>query len=505
MKVGPIAHGVLLVAALGLAYKSWTREVPKETKVGTHVVWNEDPASFTGLSFDSENKSVRLERKGKGKDAYLWATVTRTNKTPTPKATPAAPEGTPAAPGKPGTPVKPATPAKPTTPPAEAAKPATPTKPTDAPAKPTDAPAKPPTATPPVEAAKPGPAKASDEDPHGHGAPPEGGTDEAAAAPGADATDATDPVGPGEPAPVPETVRTEKQFPVGAEGDTLVTNLSQLRALRVLGVLSEDKKTEYGLTEGTESLSVSFGSTSHELVVGARVFGGSDRYVLDPTSGKAYVISTEIMKPLDGAESGLMLKKLHAYEDDAVEKLEIDTSFGKKALVKKVVEDEGKKQTGWALADKPDAPDQTLTNFISQVEKLKPTEYAPTLEVASLEKVLTVSYAGKAGALGNLVLYRRPPQPPEPGAKGEPKPEYYVQTELTRVPGKVSFGAAERLENNDVPQLFGKPGKPEPEKPASDGPPAGIARPDKVDGSPTKAPGKVVMPQPMMAPPPKRP
>ena len=78
MRIGPIAHGALLVAALGFAYQTWTRDKSEAPKVGTDTVWNEALADFEAFAYDGENKSVRVERRGEGSDTYYWGQVTRT-------------------------------------------------------------------------------------------------------------------------------------------------------------------------------------------------------------------------------------------------------------------------------------------------------------------------------------------------------------------------------------------------------------------------------------------
>jgi hypothetical protein len=114
-------------------------------------------------------------------------------------------------------------------------------------------------------------------------------------------------------------VTSTREFPVGKEGRDVVASLSHLRALKDLGKLSDQQKEEYGLTDSKENLTVFFkGGKQRSLIVGERVFGGSDRYVLQADSGKGYVLShSEILRHIDGAETSLGLKDLHRFQEEA--------------------------------------------------------------------------------------------------------------------------------------------------------------------------------------------
>jgi hypothetical protein len=116
MRVGPIAHGALLVAALVFAYQTWTRDKTEAPKVGSVTVWQESMDDFVSFAFDGENKSVRVERRKDGDQSYYWGKVTRTEKKAKPRVPVKAPDksesgaagghgahgGTPGTPGAPG-------------------------------------------------------------------------------------------------------------------------------------------------------------------------------------------------------------------------------------------------------------------------------------------------------------------------------------------------------------------------------------------------------------------
>ena len=93
MKIGPIAHGVLLIAVLAFGYQTWQRDKEVEPKTGTVEMWTEREADFESLQYDEENKSVRIEVRGEGDDRYLWGIVKTSRKAPAkPKTPPKKPE-----------------------------------------------------------------------------------------------------------------------------------------------------------------------------------------------------------------------------------------------------------------------------------------------------------------------------------------------------------------------------------------------------------------------------
>jgi hypothetical protein len=460
MRVGPIIHGALLTAALVFAYQTWTREPPSEPKGGTVTVWKESVDRFQSMSYDGDNKSLLIERRGEGPDAYHWGTVSRSRKAPRTRV-----------------PVK-----------------------NDDPEK----------AIREMEGGH-GPDDGhghGPDDGHGHGAPPaapKGPTPQRttgapkgpqsphrteATDPAAEAVDTAEAGGDGAEAaeapalPEPEMITTTKEFPLGEGGAELIANLSHLRALRDLGKLSDAQKDEYGLSESKESLKVFFqGGVQRSLVLGGKVIGGSDRYAMDPDSGKGYVLAhTEVTRHFDTLETSLGLKELHAFmrdpEDSAktprdpkvprpkkdkyrgVRKIHVATPDASRDLLRADTTDpQGAQVLGWASADAPDRPDLSYSNFLSQVERLKPVDYLPDVDEASLTRLLTIEYRSDAGkVLGTFEFFKREKVSPlvapggEDDAKDKDEVEYFVKTELTRIPGKVSKMSAERVEQ-DIPQL----------------------------------------------------
>lgn len=409
MKLGPIVHGGLLIAALLVAYTGWTKDETKKPDVGTVAVWSHAASGFGGIAYDATKKSVKASWRGEGADRHLWGEVTRTK--PTPRK------------------------------------------------------------------------------------------------PKKDAGDTT-------PEPPAETVT--RQFPVDPDiGEEMVANFSDLKALSSLGALTEEKQKEYGLAESKDNLSVSFKEGQENLIIGSRVYGGSDRYVLHAESGKGYVISSKVLRPLDAGETSLRLKKLHGYEDDLVEQVKVDSEGAVKSMVRTEVKDEKGSRKAWAYAEAPGKADLTLDSFLDRAAKLAPVEYI--MDDPGAVKIARISYQTKGGKeLGYMEFFRKvppelankeavPDKLQDPDAKKEKPPEieYFIRTERTRVWGKISRLAAERFDQ-DVASLYEReapPTTPVPEKKAP-APGAAPAMPGHGGhGGMPRRPGMPGMPPGMKAPP----
>jgi hypothetical protein len=240
---------------------------------------------------------------------------------------------------------------------------------------------------------------------------------------------------------------------------------------------------------------------TRSLVVGGKIFGGSDRYALDPSTGEAFVIEQSVLRDLSNGEAGLRLTRTHDFKDAEVGKVVVDVRGQKRTLLSITAKDaQGRESRTWADAQAPDKPDQTMSNFLNNIDALRAVSFMDEVDVSGLELVMRVDYQTRVGApLGWLELYRQPvadgdapagaavPGQPAgqpgaapgapgqqaapgaaPGAPGQqaapgqapgPKqsrqPVYLIRTELVRVLGAVSRNAATRI-TGDIEQIFGQ-------------------------------------------------
>lgn len=238
------------------------------------------------------------------------------------------------------------------------------------------------------------------------------------------------PTKPGETAPPAEetTTTTSREFPADERADEAVADLAQLRALRDLGELTEEDKAKYELTDSTDSVTVYYDGGQHSLILGGRVYGGADRYVIDTATNRGYAIAGKIIAPLHGGESGMNLRKLHTFTDDDVGKVALtgDALGGKQlGLLRTEVDGETGKKKGWADERTPDKLDQTLANVLDRIgEKVRPTQYDSEEAItkrAPLTKLMTARYTDKRGKeIGFFEMYKVVEPAPEPTPTPEP-------------------------------------------------------------------------------------
>jgi hypothetical protein len=240
-----------------------------------------------------------------------------------------------------------------------------------------------------------------------------------------------------------EMVDTSR-FVVGRPGHDLVQALTTLRAHRDLGVPAPERLADYGLTDSTANLTIRIGDRERTLLVGGNVYALSDRYTLDPETGRVYVLPGSTIQLFEGAVARLPERRPHAFERSAIG--EVVVRAGGREHVMRRAAGAAPGEEVWTPPDAPDQPDQTFANFMNRLRRLWIGDYVPDVDVAGLELVVRAEYLdGRREPLGFLELFRRA------GADGEP--EYLVRTELTRVPTTTFQMLAEELAA-DVAQLF---------------------------------------------------
>jgi VCBS repeat-containing protein len=257
------------------------------------------------------------------------------------------------------------------------------------------------------------------------------------------------------------------------------------RALRDLGKPNDAAKKDYKLDDkptnivtmkdgkkvSTSTITVRFkDGSSRTFNVGGSVYGGSDKYVMDPSSGKAYVFSKDLLSGLEIGESSLHLLDPRGFDANKIASVTIDAS-GKSKTVERMTTkggaDGNQEVKTWGDPATKKA-DQTAANFVDNANNLRPTEYASNLEIKDLTPVLKLTYKDDRGALlGTLQLFRRekPGTLPEgqeldPANPPKSETEYYIVTEKTRVPALVRKDTAQRSEQDIETVFSGK--QPEP-------------------------------------------
>jgi hypothetical protein len=233
------------------------------------------------------------------------------------------------------------------------------------------------------------------------------------------------------------TTRTEEKTTVGfvsvGPGEKLADALGPLKGLRALGAIGNDRAADFGLADPEATVTIKLAGTAHRLLVGAPTPGGSDRYVREAASGNVYVLRGEPFRTLESADSLLLERELHQWKEAEVTGARLSAGGKTRALVRGGPE--GKRF--WADAASPDNNDETLGNWMSKLDRLRPTSFVLG-EPEGAAPVLTVEYSAQK-PLGVLEIAK---------TRGGEKPEYLVRTEHTRLYGKLAGPAVEQVEQD---------------------------------------------------------
>jgi hypothetical protein len=220
-----------------------------------------------------------------------------------------------------------------------------------------------------------------------------------------------------------------------AAGDKLADSLAPFKALRALGKIGDDRASEFGLAEPEATVTVKVASAEHKLLLGGPTPGSGDRYVKDPSSGEVYAVRGEPFRTLESADTAMVERDLHEWKDIDVQIATLSAGSKSRSIVRGG--SEGKRF--WADASTPETNDETLGNWMSKLDRLRPVEFLAEPPTAK-EVVFRIEYVGSK-PLGFVELVRTPA-----GENG--KPTYLLQTERTRLYAKVPLPAAEQLEQD---------------------------------------------------------
>ena len=234
--------------------------------------------------------------------------------------------------------------------------------------------------------------------------------------------------------PPPAPTRTTTALVSVSAGDKFAEAVAPFKALRALGKIGDDRAAEFGLDKADASVTIKVGGAERKLLLGGATPGGGDRYIKDAASGEVYAVKGEPFRNLESAESLLMERDLHEWKDIDATEAKIIAGGKTRAIVRGGAE--GKKF--WADPARPNENDETLGNWTSKLDRLRPTEFV--LEAPKGETVVRLEYTGGSKSLGFVEVIKAP------GASG--KADYFLQTERTRLFGKVAAQLAEQLEQD---------------------------------------------------------
>lgn len=244
------------------------------------------------------------------------------------------------------------------------------------------------------------------------------------------------------PAPTPPAEEAgSKRFVSLSKSDDLAKSLVTMKVSRVLGKLAKERLAEFGLDKADQgTLDVVIAGKKHSLQLGEKTPGGSDRYVQNPETGEAYVMTGSIANDLQSADSRLIERDFHDFADEKLGKVIVQAGDKRREIVR-----HGDEKDFWSRPESPETKDETVSNWMTKIDRLRVTNYVETPEPAPKPEdiVVRVEYQGQNGkALGFLELVR------QPGADAKDKTEYLARSEHSRWYATVLRSSAEQIDQD---------------------------------------------------------
>ncbi|HEV3190545.1 MAG TPA: DUF4340 domain-containing protein [Polyangiaceae bacterium] len=211
--------------------------------------------------------------------------------------------------------------------------------------------------------------------------------------------------------------------------------LAPFKALRQIGRIDIARAAEFGLKEPASTLVANIQGKEHRLAIGSPTPSGMDRYVRDESSGYVYAAKGDFVRDLEAGETSLLERDLHDFQDPDIVSLRI-IAGGK---VREVLRRGPPTKRIWADPGSPDKADETVSNWLSKVDRLKPTEYVSD-PPSPPDRVVRIEYKVKGGDGLFLELAKTP------GEGGHH--EYRIRSERTRLWTKAYAPWAEQVEQD---------------------------------------------------------
>ena len=246
----------------------------------------------------------------------------------------------------------------------------------------------------------------------------------------------------------PAPAKVTRFVSVGA-AEKVVAGLAPLKALREVGRIDENRSAEFGLKEPAGTLTVVVGGKARTLTLGdamAAQMGGGARYLRDDASATVYAVRPEVTRDLEYGETSLIDRETHGFKDADVEGVRISAHGKSRDILRRGPES----KRIWADPADPEKGDETVSNWLAKVDRLKPTEY-PDPQPTAPEPIARIDYSVK-GTKGAFLEIAKVPSPPPvvsvTPAPPAPKSDYLVRSERTRLWAKVYAPVGEQVEQD---------------------------------------------------------
>lgn len=215
--------------------------------------------------------------------------------------------------------------------------------------------------------------------------------------------------------------------------EKLVESLAPMRAKRAIGEVADDRAEAFGLDDPEGTLAIEIGDKRHELIIGAAAPGTGDRYVRYKKDNLVYVIDASIIRDLQGGSGRLSERQQHEFKIADVQRASIITDGDSRDVIRSGTEG----RRFWADPEAPDVNAETVGNWLTKVQRLRPIKFVDALPEGA-SRVVRVEYRDTKERLGFLELY----------AHSGDKDEYFVLTDQLRLPATVAKTVGEQVQDD---------------------------------------------------------
>jgi hypothetical protein len=268
---------------------------------------------------------------------------------------------------------------------------------------------------------------------------------------------------------------TTTQFTTSEQGPKYVESIAPLRATREVGQLDKDTLAEVGLDAPKDKLTIVCGGKERTFMAGNNAYGSGDRYVRDARGGAVYLLEASLVRDLESAQARLMQRKLHTFEWNKVQHLDLEAYGERKTLLQRNRHDPA--QSEWVDAAEPDRRNELYGNWLSRLRRLSVMEYGtgerPGGEGLDVQPVASLRFRdGKDKELDRLEIVR---------VVSDDAVEYHAQSGATRSWVRMPRSLAREVAQ-DVRPVLGLEPVEEPEIKKPEPPPV----PERAEGAATE-------------------
>ncbi len=265
----------------------------------------------------------------------------------------------------------------------------------------------------------------------------------------------TDPAKPGE----------KDHFLAGEELADFLATFSPFQAMRMIGVVKDEDKLEFGLNDSKEEFTISGQGKEFSLVVGKKSYGSRNNFVMNKADNKVYLIDGKSIQTISAAKARLYERRVMKTTLDEVNRAIVKANTKSKIMAHTKRDEGGGLKWTEETKDAPNKP--SFDGWMDRITKLKVAAFASAAEIALLDAASTsfeVSFQKDDNVL-DLLIFKKiidtavPVTPPPSVFKGAkpPPPEskfaYYVKSNFLGTWAKLPPSRLDTIEK-DIPSIM---------------------------------------------------